>query len=282
MTNYYDIQAASASGLKVLNRSPLHYWARYIDPNREPHEPTDAQLLGQRVHCAILEPAEFDNRYTVIPEGLDRRTKEGKQIWQSILDSGKEPIKNEQMQQIKAMADAFRTHRVSRVLFDVDHAILETPLFWNDADTGASCKAKPDYHILPCAQFPRGLIVDLKTTSDASPVEFARQSWNLDMHLQAAMYPEGYQRVYGVVDRPDFLWGVVENKPPYAVMYYTAPASLIEYGRDESKRLIAIYQRCITSGVWPGYGDEVQELVLPAWAEREIDGNGETDVEFVE
>jgi hypothetical protein len=90
-TEYHAHPALSASGLRVLKRSPLHYWDRYINPDRVTTEPTEAMQLGTLIHCAVLEPDQFDVRYIAVPEGIDKRTKEGKQVWADLLATGREP-----------------------------------------------------------------------------------------------------------------------------------------------------------------------------------------------
>ena len=79
MTNedyHADTSAISASGLKLFMRSPAHYYATYLDPNRIERSPTPAMRVGTATHCAILEPERFSAEYIALPEGLDRR-KEG-------------------------------------------------------------------------------------------------------------------------------------------------------------------------------------------------------------
>ena len=68
---YHAHPALSASGLKLLQKSPLHYWAEYLDPNRPERVATNAQRIGTMVHTATLEPHLFDEQFTVLPEGLD-------------------------------------------------------------------------------------------------------------------------------------------------------------------------------------------------------------------
>lgn len=54
--------AFSFSGLRDLQISPLRYWARHIDPDRVSDE-TPAKRVGSALHCAVLEPDQFDSRY---------------------------------------------------------------------------------------------------------------------------------------------------------------------------------------------------------------------------
>jgi PDDEXK-like domain of unknown function (DUF3799) len=60
---YDAIPAVNYSLLRTLAVSPLHAWAAHINPKRKPQEPTSAMDLGQALHCAVLQPKEFDKRY---------------------------------------------------------------------------------------------------------------------------------------------------------------------------------------------------------------------------
>ena len=110
MTDYYQIDAISASGLKAMKKSPAHYRAM-VD---EPYETTPGQILGSATHCAILEPELFDTRYTVMPDGLDLRSKAGKEAYALIQAAGKERLSQVQMDDIRAMQTSALAHPVTR------------------------------------------------------------------------------------------------------------------------------------------------------------------------
>lgn len=264
MTDYYSIQAASASLLKELARLPAHAYAKYLDPNRPPDEPTPAQLLGTQTHAAILEPAEFDNRYTVMPEGLDRRSKEGKAVYAAILESGKQPVSAGDMSLIHAMRDSVHAHPVSQLIWGLPHHV-EIP--YKLKLNGTPAKMKPDLIIEPCSEYPRGLILDLKTTTDASADAFGRAVFNLKYYIQAAFYTDCYRVLYGTT--PDFMWLAVESRRPHLCAYYKAPEAVIEYGHDVYSDLMEIYRECMRTGNWYGYNDAVTDLQIPGWAMHE-------------
>jgi hypothetical protein len=60
---YSQIEALSYSGMKALAVSPLRYWHLFVNPNRPAIEETPAQRFGTALHCAVLEPGQFDKRY---------------------------------------------------------------------------------------------------------------------------------------------------------------------------------------------------------------------------
>ena len=57
--DYHRHSAISKSGLDVVAKSPLHYWARYLDPKREVPEPTAAMRIGTALHTLVLEQDQF-------------------------------------------------------------------------------------------------------------------------------------------------------------------------------------------------------------------------------
>ena len=276
-SDYHARTEVSASQLKVLNRSPLHLWDRFINPDRVPFEPTPAMILGTLAHCAILEPEEFDKRYIVVPEGIDKRTTQGKQLWADLLATGREPIKFDTWQLVSGMLQAAIKHPLYAIIRD---AIKEKPLFWQDDETGIQCRALPDVLIAPCDKWPRGLILDLKTTGDISPESFAKRVWDGDMLIQSGHYCEAFSYKYSHL--PAYGWIAVETDRPHAVKFYMATESQIDYGRAECSRLLRIYADCTASNNWPAYGDDITELELPAWASRIVDGDDDGSVEVTD
>lgn len=277
---YHAHPSVSASWLKAINRSPLHFWDRYINPNRTDDEPTPAMKLGTLAHCAILEPEEFDKRYIVMPDGIDKRTKEGKQLWADLLATGREPVKRDDWILVANMANAALKYPAMANIMPI--AQKELSLFWTDSNTGTECKMRPDIFIAPCDAYPRGLIIDVKTLPDASPETFPRRVWEGDMLIQAGHYSSGHYHIYGCL--PDFGWLAVENARPHAVKLYMATSAQIEYGIDECIRLMRIYNTCMAANNWPAYGDEIAELELPVYAQRIVDGDGDeiTEIGYVQ
>ena len=267
---YHALPAISASGLKLMKRSPAHYYARYLDPQREPDEPTPAMKMGTAWHTAIFEPHLLEATCVQIPEGLDRRTKEGKALYAEMIEGGREPFSHSDYNRITAMADAARVHPVSKIIFDLPGGFAEQSIFSTDAETGAMCKIRPDYSVQPCEMFPYGLIVDGKSTEDASPEGFPRQAWNLDMFLQAAFYVDVYQRVMQTAKPPVFAWIAQEKTRPFPTAVYSASDDLLEYGRRQYRPLLRKWADCMAENTWPGYSPLVQPMALPAWAERQV------------
>lgn len=276
MTNedyHADTSAISASGLKLFARSPAHYYAAYLDPNRIERSPTPAMRVGTATHCAILEPERFSAEYIALPEGLDRRTKEGKQAYADLLSTGAELLTSDDMSLVVNMACAFRDNATSRALFDRKH-VVEQSIFAEV--NGVACKCRPDFMTAD------GLMVmDVKTTSDASPESFGKSAWSLGYHIQAAFYRRVIQSATGIT--PDFIFGCVESDRPYLTAYYTVPQYLLDYADGVIDALLEQYAECLRSGIWHGYIAEIepQELSVPGYAQRIIEQDGIEDWEII-
>lgn len=267
---YHADPALGSSGLKALMRSPAHYWADFLDPEREQRD-SKAFRIGRAWHAQVFEPATFEERYITMPEGLDRRTKEGKQLWEEILASGRDPLPMSEVRTVQRMAAKARQHPISRVVLAAE-GVAECSLFWREPDSGVHLKIRPDWMIPPCKAFPAGLIVDGKSTGDASPEAFGRSVWNLDYGMQAALYTHVFRCVMRSPARPTFMWLAQEKSSPYAAAWYAAGVDLIQHYEAQIPKLLGLFARCQMAGEWPAYPERVETLAMPAWAQREIDG----------
>lgn len=254
---YHSSDGVSKSGLDLIAQSPLHYWAKYLDPNRQPDDPTPALLLGTAIHTAVLEPERFANDYLVAPN-VDRRTNDGKARWAEFMETaqGKTVISSADFDKCRQIADQVRSHPTAMTLFN--DGAPEVSAYWIDQETGVLCKCRPDW-------LSKKLVVDLKSSRDASPDAFQRSAYSYRYHVQAAWYLDGIAAATGK-PRDAFIFAAFEKDPPFACAFYYADEGMIEAGRREYRRLLRTYADCLSAGRWPGYPIELQALTLPAWA----------------
>ena len=258
--DYHADPAVSASHLHAVAKSPYHYWSRYLDPKRTPVEPTAAMRLGSLVHCAVLEPEELQARYGVCGP---RNTKAGKEQAERMAADGIEAVTQFDMVLALSMAVSVRVHPAAAAL--LAHGKAEQSFWWDDRQTGLRCKCRPDW-------YSGSTIVDLKTTTDASPAGFARSVAAYRYHVQAQHYLSGT-----FAER--FVFVAVEKIYPYAVGVYELDAAAMEHGEALRRRNLATIADCKAINEWPGYGAGIQPLSLPSWALRD-DNSTITSEEF--
>ncbi len=255
--DYHAIDACSASKLKAMRRSPAHCRHQIDNP------PTsEAMALGTLLHSMVLEPFSYENLYHVMPE-CDRRTKEGKRAWAlaEIEAAGKTVVKKDDFILAQAMAVSCAAHPAYPKLFDGE-GHNELSIFWRDDETGLDCKMRAD-RIVDVPGFGT-VVVDLKSTIDASPRAFAGSVHKFGYHIQAAMYLEGLAKAGIPCEK--FVLFAPESAPPHCVAVYAVEDESVEQGRREMRRLMATYAECVKSGVWPGYSGRIESLSLPVYA----------------
>jgi hypothetical protein len=262
MAEYHAWNAASNSRLNLLKRSPAHLKAELDNPSPD----TDAFRLGRATHAAILEPDIFERIYMRAPE-LDRRTKAGKEAWAALqAEHGLDTIlKPDEYDLCIAMRDSVR-RRVSAVGLLGGKGDCELSAVWVDEKSGVLCKGRADR---VSYDLDGGTVVDVKTTTDAGRFAFERSIFNFGYHRQAAFYLRGFNAVNVPVRH--FTIIAVEKKPPHEVGIYRLVDSAIEAGAEQINDLLAQYQQCVGSGVWPGYPDEILDIALPTWAWNQIE-----------
>ena len=272
---YHRHAAVSKSHLDQVARSPLHYWARYVDPKRVQPEPTAAMLLGTAVHTHILELSEWAQRYIAAPDGIDRRTKAGKEAWAAFEAeaAGRTVISRDDAELVMAMGRAVHGHPAAAMLLALPGA-AETTWMWHDQPTGLQCKCRPDW-----LTTDGSLIVDQKTTEDASPAGFRKSIANWRYHVQASWYLNGIEQATG--RRPEqFIFICVEKKAPHAVAVYAADAEMIAAGAKQARLDLDTLAVCTAADAWPGYSDQIETISLPAWMRPKADGTMPTITEI--
>lgn len=255
-TEYHAIEALSASGAKLLLRSPAHYLAA----RNAPKEPSAAMRLGTIVHGLILEPDTFRDQFAVMPK-FDKRTTIGKRAAEEFEqdNAGKMVIDEYTHERATAIATSVLQHPI--VAQQMRDGNAEVSMLWDQY--GLPCKARYDY-MTPNAIF------DVKTCTDASPEGFAKQIANFQYHLQAAHYASGFREVVGW-DLERFVFIAVETEAPYAVGVYTLDARSLQSGRLLMERAAEAYKKALEHGTdTPAvYSPDVVEISLPSWAHIE-------------
>jgi hypothetical protein len=265
--DYHADSAVGSSCLRVFKRSPLHYWTQCADPQREPVEPTPAMKVGTAWHVAMFEPGEFSERYTIVPAGIDKRTKDGKAQHAELVATGRELIDADDAAAVIAMAKVVETHPMGRALLYSGELTNREASIFAQRD-GLVCKIRPDFAILPCKKFPNGLIVDGKSCEDAREEAFGRSVWNYGYGFQAAWYVDIWQQHFRTKEPPPFIWLAQEKSAPYAPAFYSASREILAHGRRQYEPLLDQLRRCRASNTWPGYSTGISELILPTWAEK--------------
>ena len=260
---YRNHPAISRSELWRIRESPQKF--KYL--KEHPEDPTPALLFGQAFHKLALEPDTFWTEFAVLPE-IDRRTKNGKQKYAEFLEEsdGKTVITAEIYDQISAMCESLAAEPLAQKLLDGPR---EVPYFWVDPLTGEECKCRTD---VINTKYSQPIIVDVKSTGDASTEAFMRSAIKYGYDFQAAMYSTGVEANIG--KHPLFVFIAVEKDPPYAVNILQADELLLRRGNNLFREYLDTYHDCKQTGNWYGYlgkQHQINNLALPVWLAKEVE-----------
>lgn len=269
--DYHAHPAVSKSHLDLVARSPRHYWQRYLNPEAVPPEPTPAMVVGSAVHTRVLEPERYQLEYLVEPSDAPKRptatqrnaakpspaTIEAIQFWDAFdAQAAKKTILTREQDALAAAVAAAVWEHPAAALVLGKPGKVEQSYFWTDEATGERCKCRPDWHS-DC----RRLVVDLKTTEDASPAAFARSIHKFRYHVQA----NWYQRPFPEAEQ--FVFIAVEKSPPYLCAVYVATPEMIAAGGRVADRDLTRLAECRAADEWPGYSDVIMPIDLPRWSD---------------
>ena len=236
-------------------KTPAHYAAHMAGETKR--EPSKAMTLGVVSHVAVLEPKKLDTAFVEKPEGIDFRTKAGKEWRESI---GSTPILDaDEARAVRGIRDSIAANKAARELLAETQS--EVALF-AEHRSGLWIKGRVD--ALKVVDDMESVIVDVKTTSAGADYgTFSRQAASLNYHVSAAWYCH----LAGLNGLPParFYWVAVEVAPPYAVAVYEIHPDALDLGVGMMNDALELIAQCEDDGVWPGYAPEVQCLNLPSW-----------------
>lgn len=249
----------SRSGVTAL--LPPSCPAKYRWDRDHPPESTRAFDVGHAAHKLVLGVGPELR----VVEADDWRTKAARAERAAAYADGAVPLLAEDHDCVVAMAEALLRHPLASALFDPDHGTPEQSLFWQDAATGVTLRARLDW--LPHPRDGRLIVPDYKTCANASPATLSKAVHNYRYHGQGAWYVDGIKAL-GLADDPAFLLVFQEKTPPYLVTVAELDTIALAAGRYENRKAIDLYAECVATDTWPGYSDDIELICLPPWAEN--------------
>lgn len=247
---YRALDRLNFSSLKEFEKSGRHFLASKLATRK----PTKAMEIGRAVHSAILEPKKFDRDYVVSPEGLDLRTKAGKE-WASE-NADKNVLTPDDFSMISGIRKNLDRHPMFKEIFGNGGRSEVTVLFDHLAEV--ACKARLDF-----VNHDGSVIVDIKTVEDARPEAFIRSVISYGYHFQAYFYSLAWFIATG--NKPTFIFLAVEKGAPNEVMFHCLDVEFLLIAEKKISEMIAKYKRSIETGVFEGYPAEINYLAPPGW-----------------
>ena len=257
----------SATGLRTLRtRSPLHYWFDSpLNPNRPAREQKTHFSIGKAVHDRLLLGDRWPEFYHVLPAGFSRA--KTKAMADEIAEAdaaeaaGLTLLSTESAETVEQIVAAVNRDPLLRKAFAA--GVNEQTICWQDADTGVWLRCRPD-SMTP----DHSIILDIKTTIDASPGAFQRSASSYGYLSAAAHYLDGLEAVTG--QQAQFWIVAIEKAAPFAMATYQLDPVDIDRARFHYVRpAVRTFAECLANDEWPAWPHQM--LGFPAWESRLLD-----------
>lgn len=249
--DYHSSAPLGSSDLKLILRSVAHFAYK----KGSVHKETAAMIFGKALHKAILEPKRFDEDVAIQPIFSGKGSVLAREKW-AIEHHGKIIIDEAEHEDLKAMVKSITNHKAASRL--IVGGTSEESFFWQDSTTGLSCKCRPDY------KRTDKILLDLKSTENASLEEFDRTILKYKYHLSAAHYLEGVSAVTGQAYET-FLIIACEKTAPYLTQVFEIDFGALEKGRELCNRALLRYKNSQSLLKPPGYSEDVVPISIPPY-----------------
>jgi hypothetical protein len=257
----------------VLNQSPLHAWT--ASPRLNPAwEPTEKKVfdLGRAIHRATLG---HGGDYIAYPPDLlatngAASTKAAKAWEAERRAEGLTPLKADEVEQIETVGAAVAARLLDMgIRIDPD----DTEVAALAEIDGTWCRLMADF-----APRRRDFILDLKSTTDASPEACVRAVVTYGLDVQAAHYQAVWEAATG--ERRRFLFAFVEKEPPHevgVVELHDAPGDEADWMEDARAKVAharTVWRDCLEAGSWPGYPARIGVIGAPGYHRQKWEQKG--------
>jgi len=261
---YHARTEVSKHDLDMIRRAPLLY--RYKKDN--PEEPSDEMNFGSLVHLAILQPHLLESSVAFLPDDMPNRVPDRSRYakkpspetiaacvrWDEWTEAnaGKQIVKPETYEKVLGIQKSIMSNPATAIYFEGEQ-LREASLFWERF--GVQCRARLDVLSVE--------IADLKTCGDASRAGFMKDIGKRRYAHQGEHYLDGAK----ACGKPAvaFTMIAVETSPPFLCAAHQLGETSLQIARDENRRDIAIFKKCIESGEWPNIRNNNLPLEGPIW-----------------
>lgn len=250
-----------------LGMTPHHYWHTRLDPNRVAKPKTEALILGDAIHKAILEPDLFSTNFVELPGDAPARptaamlksknpsanSMDRVSWWADFQAEHGEKIalKSDDYLMVTRMRDAVYAHPTVRKNNLLVGGNVEQSFYAIDPETGALIKCRTDYETLE----RDARIIDVKSTDDASPEGFAKSVYKYRYDVQNGWYPHVIRSAFEQqVEVRSFIFIAIEKEWPHAIGIHWLDPEDIATGLVVAKRDLRLIESCKASNEWPDFG----------------------------
>ena len=255
---------------KMELQTPADVWAvSKLNPNRWPEDDKTALRLG-RAMAAYVEGGmeEVARHFVVLPEDKPRRptpqqlaaydegraTDAGKaavEFWRAVEADPRDPLADAEQTMIENMGKVLVEDQAACAVMG---GIPEVTMAYRDERTGLWVLSRPD-----TVSFDGSVSDYKKINTQGRPFNrfvIDRRIEQHGYHQQMALAVEAFERLTG--NTPEIVGIVAQwDQAPHHVILREIGQEAINIGRFHNRRALDRFHECLTSGHWPGPGEDV-------------------------
>ena len=264
-----DRPMSPSSAISILKDAELWKWQK-----ENPQPPIKATSFGSALHCLLLEPERFEEKFYVPENGpINPKTNDyfgrDSKTYIAWFEGAKEAaagrlvISPKEFKELQIMQKMHRVtvEQICRRGGEGKPIERERRVEWVDRVTGQPCKGFID---AMCGN----VIIDIKTASaldDSTVFNKIKEGY----FLQAGVYAEAV-KMLDDLERVKVFLLFIRSKAPYSLRIVEIAEDDLERGVLEFRRAIKIYRTCIENKRFTCYRG-FEKMGLPRWKQMEID-----------
>jgi len=245
---YHAHPALGSSSIKTVATKSLAHWKGQV------RKDSPAFALGSAVHAELLEPEK-----QLLVRGPDtRRGKAWSEGKAEADEQGKIFLTEADFDLAKEMSNACLDNRMANHLLTNPKMIAEASFFATCPDTGLELKTRPDGIIMDS-----GIVLDIKTTMDASPRGFDQTTRKFGYDLQAAHY--FYVLKLCGVRVENFIFICIEKDKPHVTACYELSEMYLQHAHNRLMDTLRLIQKAEEDDHYGTQWPDLGTVHLPAW-----------------
>ena len=252
---YKDLEGVNFSSFKNFFVSPNYFKWKLENPEQE----TEDLLVGNAVHCAVLQPKEFSKKYAVAPK-VDRRKTQDKLIWNEFVEANanKCVLSDESMDIVASCTAALSNSSYFKSLFSKgDEIYIESA--GNCDFAGSKIKGRIDFY-----NKTKNIIFDINNCKDHPDfLQMRRYAEGRLHYMQGFFYSEIVMQNFQLKERPVVVFGYVHKKKPNTIGLSQFGPIYMEKAKRELSEALCRYENCKHTNIWP----EASTSLLPSIVE---------------
>lgn len=263
----------SYSGIKNLVVSV----ERFLMYKQKKFESTPATRFGNAMHTALLEQGEFWKRYVVEPEGINKRTKAGKEEYAKFIEENKdkEVITIDDVHKINSMLKKLHQHPTAGAIFSDKNKNIE-----KESRLKFQYGKKKMNGFIDFVNHDANIIVDYKTIDDAETDNCFRSISKFKYYIQAWLYENGAKMMHGKNFKAVYVFQ--EKKAPYDCNVIVLGEDWYDLAQKEFVEALEKWDNFVKKPFsFTGISDKETVADMPGWLKKKVGGKGCTDLDHI-